>query len=413
VGKNPELFLAQNMVSHLGVYRTELVRAAGGFRLGFEGSQDWDLALRVAELGGPDRIRHIPHILYHWRVYTGSGSFSTDQGGKAAEAGRRAVAEHLARTGQAAQVVPGIAGYNRVRRTLPDPAPRVSLIVPTRDRVELLRNCIDGLLNRTDYPDLEVLIVDNASVQPETMAYFDGLRAEPRVRILRREGPFNFSALNNYAVTQATGSLIGFVNNDIEVIEAGWLAEMVGHAARPGVGAVGAKLLYADGKIQHAGVILGVLGVAGHTHKGFGRHHYGYFSRLRLCQNLSCVTAACMVMPRSVFESVGGFDAVNLAIAFNDVDLCIRIREAGHQVIWTPYAELYHLESASRGSDLTPENRDRFASEGKYMQDRWGDVLRRDPYYNPNLSLDATDFSLAGTPRVTRPWQAFSGTAKP
>ncbi len=197
------------------------------------------------------------------------------------------------------------------------------------------------------------------------------------------------------------------------MIEPGWLAEMVGHAARPGVGAVGAKLLYADGKIQHAGVILGVLGVAGHTHKGFGRHDYGYFSRLRLCQNLSCVTAACMVMPRSVFESVGGFDAVNLAIAFNDVDLCIRIREAGHQVIWTPYAELYHLESASRGSDLTPENRDRFASEVKYMQDRWGDVLRRDPYYNPNLSLDATDFSLAGTPRVTRPWQAFSGTAKP
>ena len=409
---NPELFLAQNMVSHLGVYRTDLVRAAGGFRIGFEGSQDWDLALRVAELSGPDRIRHIPHILYHWRVYTGSGSFSTDHGGKAAEAGRRAVAEHLARTGQAADVVPGIAGYNRVRRALPDPAPRVSLIVPTRDRVELLRNCIDGLLHRTDYPDLEVLIVDNASVEPETLAYFDGLAAEPRVRILRREGPFNFSALNNHAVTQATGSLIGFINNDIEVIEPGWLAEMVGHAARPGVGAVGAKLLYADGKIQHAGVILGVLGVAGHTHKGFGRHDYGYFSRLRLCQNLSCVTAACMVMPKAVFESVGGFDAVNLAIAFNDVDLCIRIREAGYQVIWTPYAELYHLESASRGSDLTPENRDRFASEVKYMQDRWGDVLRRDPYYNPNLSLDATDFSLAGTPRVTRPWQAFSGTAK-
>ncbi|MGF7210553.1 GT2 family glycosyltransferase [Skermanella aerolata] len=413
---NPELFLAQNMISHLGVYRTGLVRAAGGFRVGFEGSQDWDLALRVTELTKltePNRIRHIPHILYHWRVFATSGSFSTDHGGKAAEAGRRAVAEHLERTGQAAQVVPGISGYNRVRRALPDPVPRVSLIVPTRDRVELLRNCIDGLLDRTDYPDLEVLIVDNASVEPETLAYFDGLAAEPRVRILRREGPFNFSALNNDAATQATGSLIGFVNNDIEVIEPGWLSEMASHAARPGVGAVGAKLLYGDGKIQHAGVILGVLGVAGHTHKGFGRHDYGYFSRLRLCQNLSCVTAACMVMPKAVFESVGGFDAVNLAIAFNDVDLCIRIREAGYQVIWTPYSELYHLESASRGSDLTPENRDRFAAEVKYMQDRWGDVLRRDPYYNPNLSLDATDFSLAGTPRVTRPWQAFMRSRQP
>ena len=207
-------------------------------------------------------------------------------------------------------------------------------------------------------------------------------------------------------MTQATGSLIGFINNDIEVIEPGWLAEMVGHAARPGVGAVGAKLLYADGKIQHAGVILGVLGVAGHTHKGFNRHDYGYFSRLRLCQNLSCVTAACMVMPKALFESDRRLRRRNLAIAFNDVDLCIRIRQAGYQVIWTPYAELYHLESASRGSDLTPENRDRFAAEVKYMQDRWGDVLRSDPYYNPNLSLDATDFSLAGTPRVTRPWQA-------
>jgi GT2 family glycosyltransferase len=395
------------MISHLGVYRTELMRRAGGFRLGFEGSQDWDLALRVVELSEPARIRHIPHILYHWRVFRTSGSFSTAHGAKAAEAGRRAVAEHLDRTGQRASVVTGIAGYNRVRRALPDQAPRVSLIVPTRDRVELLSNCIDGLLNRTDYPDLEILIIDNASVEPATLAFFDSLKNEPRVRILRRDGPFNFSGLNNDAVAEATGSLVGFINNDIEVIEPGWLSELVSHAARPGVGAVGAKLIYADGKIQHAGVILGVLGVAGHTHKGFNRHDYGYFSRLQLCQNLSCVTAACMVMPKDVFERIGGFDANNLAVAFNDVDLCIRIRQAGYQVIWTPYAELYHLESASRGSDLTAENRDRFAAEVKYMLDRWGDVLRNDPYYNPNLSLEATDFSLAGTPRALKPWHAY------
>ena len=201
------------------------------------------------------------------------------------------------------RLVAGIAGYNRVRRALPDQAPRVSLIVPTRDRVELLSNCIDGLINRTDYPDLEILIIDNASVEPATLAFFDSLKDEPRVRILRRDGPFNFSALNNYAVTEATGSLIGFINNDIEVIEPGWLSEMVSHAARPGVGAVGAKLIYADGKIQHAGVILGVLGVAGHTHKGFNRYDYGYFSRLQLCQNLSCVTAACMVMPKDAVRA--------------------------------------------------------------------------------------------------------------
>src|SRR3954469_3665944 len=274
---NPELFLSQNMISHLGVYRTELLRSVGGFRTGFEGSQDWDLALRVVEISEPARIRHIPHILYHWRVFATSGSFSTEYRSSAAEAGLRAVDEHLQRTGQVngrgngqvATVVPGTAGYNRVRRALPDPAPRISLIVPTRDRVELLSNCIDGLLHRTDYPDLEILIIDNASVEPATLAFFDSLKSEPRVRILRREGPFNFSGLNNDAVTEATGSLVGFINNDIEVIEPGWLSELVSHAARPGVGAVGAKLIYADGKIQHAGVILGVLGVAGHTHKGF------------------------------------------------------------------------------------------------------------------------------------------------
>jgi GT2 family glycosyltransferase len=404
---NPELFLSQNMISHLGVYRTALLRRVGGFRSGFEGSQDWDLALRVVEISEPARIRHIPHILYHWRVYATSGSFSTDHRTKATDAGVRAVVEHLHRTGQGAEVVPGTGGYNRGRRSLPDPAPRVSLIVPTRDRVELLRNCIDGLLHRTDYPDLEILIIDNASVEAATLAFFDSLAAEPRVRILRQDGPFNFSALNNYAVSQATGSLVGFINNDIEVIKPDWLSEMVSHAARPGVGAVGAKLLYADGKIQHAGVILGVLGVAGHAHKGFNRHDYGYFLRLRLCQNLSCVTAACMVMPKALFEETGGLDARNLAVAFNDVDLCIRIRQAGYQVIWTPYAELYHLESASRGSDLTPENRNRFGAEVRYMLDRWGDVLRNDPYYNPNLSLEATDFSLAGTPRALKPWHAY------
>ncbi|EWY37715.1 hypothetical protein N825_16820 [Skermanella stibiiresistens SB22] len=403
-GWNPELLLAQNMVSHLGVYRTALVRRVGGFRLGFEGSQDWDLALRVAEASASDRLRHIPHVLYHWRVFRGSGSFSTRQGGRAAEAGRRAVEEHLRRTGQPATVTINAAGYNRVKRTLPDPAPKVSLIVPTRDRVELLRNCVEGLLLRTDYPDLEILIVDNGSVEPATLDYFRDLASEPAVRVLHRDGPFNFSALNNFAVSQATGSIIGLINNDIQVIEPGWLTEMVSHAVRPGVGAVGAKLLYADGTIQHAGVILGMQGVAGHMHKGLGRHDHGYFNRLQLAQNLSCVTAACMVMPKSAFQAVGGFDETNLAIAFNDVDLCLKLREAGHLIVWTPHAELHHLESASRGSDMTPENHARFAAEVKHMLDRWGDTLLQDPYYNPNLSLEATAFALAGTPRALRPW---------
>jgi GT2 family glycosyltransferase len=403
---SPALFQSQNMVNHLGVYRRALVAAAGGFREGFEGSQDYDLALRLSLRTTPERIRHIPHVLYHWRLLADGDNFSMRNAAAAAEAARRALAEHAAATGGAAEVVAGsFPLYWRVRRSLPEPAPSVSLVVPTRDRVELLRPCIEGLLHRTRYPDLEIVIVDNDSREPATLAFFAELRGESRVRVLPFPGPFNFSAINNAAVAVARGELIGLVNNDIEVIEPGWLEEMVSQALQPGIGAVGAKLYYSDDTIQHAGVVLGVGGIAGHVFRQMPRRALGYMGFLHVVRDVSCVTAACMLVWKRVFDAVGGLDEVALRVALNDVDLCIKIREAGYRLIWTPYAELYHRESASRGSDQRGVNFARFTRECSHLRRRWGALLRNDPFYNPNLSLDDENFGLAFPPRTARPWR--------
>ena len=402
---NQELFYSYNMINHLGVYRTCLVRQVGGFRGGFEGSQDYDLVLRLLVHTTPAKIRHIPFILYHWRLGHGLETFSTERLSEAVKSARRALAEHFISRGEDVQITDASPPcFNRVRRRLPEPAPRVSLIVPTRDKPVLLRNCIDGLLNKTRYSNMEVIIVDNESCEPETLEYLHSLQAEERVRILRIEGVFNHSAFNNRAVSLATGDFIGFINNDIEVIDPGWLAEMVSRASQPGVGAVGAKLYYRDDTIQHAGVILGMGGTAGHIHRHFPRSHDGYMYRLQLVQNLSCVTAACMIMRRDVFVEVGGFDQVNLMASYNDVDLCIRIGQAGYNIVWTPYAELYHLEAASRGYDYEPGNVERAAREVSYLRRTWQTVLAADPFYSPNLTLIDERLDFAYPPRVVRPW---------
>jgi GT2 family glycosyltransferase len=403
---NPDLLLGQNMVNHLAVFRRSLIQSVGGFRAGFEGSQDYDLTLRVIEATTPDRIRHIPFILYHWRVLDSSADFPIVDLPRVVTATHRALTEHFERCGIPATVEPAPATnrLTRIRHALPNPAPRVSLIVPTRDKVEWLRGCVEGLRHRTDYTDLEILVVDNNSEEPATFAYFDSLEDDPRVRVLRYESPFNYSAINNFAAAQATGSILGLINNDIEVIEPGWLKEMVGHAVRPEVGGVGAKLYYANHTVQHAGVITGIRGIAWHSHKTFMRSDDGYFSRLQLTQNLSAVTAACLILRKEVFDEVDGFDEDHLAVAFNDVDLCLRIRDRGYLLVWTPFAELYHLESTSRGPDTAPDKFERFAGEIEYMQRRWGKRLLEDPYYNPNLTLDSEDFALAFPPRTVKPW---------
>jgi O-antigen biosynthesis protein len=400
---NPELFLVQNLFSHLGVYETALVRQAGGFRKGFEGSQDHDLALRCIDIAGHGAVHHIAHVLYHWRIVPGSTAGAGTEKPYALTAGIRAVEDHLARAGVRATVgqLASDIGILRVRYAPPSPAPLVSIIIPTRDGVELLRQCIESIFEKSTYPNFEIVVVDNGSVKPETLAYFETLRARPNVRVIRDDRPFNFSALNNAAAALAQGEFVCLLNNDIEVISPDWLEELVSLAAQPGNGAVGACLWYPNNTLQHGGVVLGLGGVAGHMHYKMRRGTFGYFGRAVAAQNVSVVTAACLVIRKSIYEEVGGLDE-QFAVAFNDVDFCIRVREAGYRNVWTPHAELYHHESATRGSDMAPEKFQRFQREVRLMENRWGDVLLHDPAYNPNLSLDTSKppFALADQPRI-------------
>lgn len=398
---NWELMRAQNYFSHLGAYRTDLMRAVGGFRLGFEGAQDHDLVLRCAERVDPAaQIVHIPRVLYHWRVHAASTADSLGAKPYAQQAGVRAVNEHLARQGISGHAEATPVGY-RVHYEVPEPAPLVSIIIPTRNAVSLVRQCIESIEARTRYPSYEILLIDNGSDDPESLAYFKDLdERHDHVRVLRDDSPFNYAALNNDAVRKARGELLALVNNDIEVITPEWLDELAGIALQPGVGAVGARLWYPDKTLQHGGVILGLGGVAGHSHKYLPEGGKGYFMRAVVTQSLSAVTAACLVIRKSIYQEVGGMDAKNLKVAFNDVDFCLRVREAGYRNVWTPYAELFHHESATRGDDISPERRTRYELEYAYMQSRWGELIRDDPAYSPNLTLQFEDFSYAWPPRV-------------
>ncbi|MBI36939.1 MAG: glycosyl transferase, family 2 [Alphaproteobacteria bacterium] len=403
---NPDLFLAQNMINHLGVYRLDIVNQVGRFRVGFEGSQDYDLALRVTEVTEPEQIHHIPHILYHWRAIEGSIALNRNEKKYAHEKANNAIKEHLVRRNIKADVLSSPSGaYHRVKYHLPKTLPKVSFIIPTRDRPDLLEVCVNGILNETNYPNLEIIIVNNRSSDPDALVYLKNIDKNPKVSVLDYNKSFNYSAINNYAIEHVTGSLIVLLNNDIEVIDPEWLNEMVSHAIRAEIGAVGALLYYPDNTIQHAGVALGIGGVAGHLHINKPRGTTGYFGRAEISQNISAVTGACMVMRKEVFQKVGGLNADNLSVAFNDIDLCIRIREEGLKLIWTPFAELYHHESASRGSDQTADKVGRFNREIEYMKEAWGEILLTDPFYSPNLSLKNGNFTLADNPRTKKPWK--------
>lgn len=395
---NPELFLSQNMICHLCVFAHQDITAVGGFREGYEGSQDHDLALRISERLEPEQIAHIPRVLYHWRAIAGSTAINADQKSYAHGAAQRAIEDHLHRTGQDAEVSPTSEGYLRVRYRVPEPAPLVSLIIPTRDRVDLLKVCVGSILKLTDYPNLEVIIVDNQSSDPETLEWMRRMSdADPRVRILRHDKPFNFSRINNEAVQEAKGEFVGLINNDIEVTHSDWLRELVSHAARKGTGAVGAKLYYPDGSIQHAGVILGFGGVAGHAYCGKPHSYPGQMNRANLVQNMSAVTAACLLVKTHIYREVGGMNE-DLVIAFNDIDFCLRVTQAGYRNVWTPFAELTHHESASRGYEDTIEKQRRFTRETELMKQVWGDKLMHDPAYNCSLSLIKEPFTLGAAP---------------
>jgi glycosyltransferase involved in cell wall biosynthesis len=399
---NPDLFLAQNLISHLGVYRRTLAITAGGFREGYEGSKDWDFALRVVEHTTAQRIHHVPYILYHWRAIAGSTALSVGAKPYAVDAAQRALLDHWQRHDIAANVVPLDTGHFITQLPLPAEPPQVSLIVCTRNRLELLRQCVEGILSKTDYPNIELIIVDNGSDDAATLSYLSALHEDGQARVLRHDIPFNFSELNNFAARHAQGTLLCLLNNDVFPDSPGWLAGMVAHALRPEIGAVGAKLYYPDGRIQHAGVILNGV-AAGHLHLGHPGTSAGYGNRARLPQNFSAITAACLVIRKAIWDEVSGMDGA-FAVAFNDVDFCLRVQARGYRNLWLPQAELVHHESASRGTENTPEKRRRYAGETALLQQRWGSLLAHDPCWNPNLTCNGERIGPAAPPRTIPPW---------
>ena len=388
---NPDLFLSRNLFSPMGAIHAALFDEAGGLAAAAGSAQGFDLALRCVERVRADQIRHIPRILSHSRAPLKAFDAADEQ----------ALELHFQRTGTAATAKATPHGL-RTHYALPDALPFVSLVIPTRNAVDLVRQCIESIVLETAYPNYEILLVDNGSDDPEALAYFAELDAQPGVTVIRDGRDFNYSALNNAAVAQARGELIGLLNNDIEVISPDWLHEMVSLALLTGVGAVGAKLLYPDMTIQHGGVVLGIGGMAGHAHKHLPASVAGHGGRAQLVQNFCAVTAACLVVRKALYEQVGGLNAEQLGVAYNDVDFCLRLREAGYRNVWTPYAELLHHESASRGLEVAAESRDRLARESAFMQSRWADLIAHDPAYNPNLTLDTEDFDLAWPPRSAR-----------
>jgi GT2 family glycosyltransferase len=390
---SPESLLARNYVSHLGVYRRTLLDALGGFRLGFEGSQDYDLILRASER--TDRIAHVPRVLYHWRSHGESTAESREQKGYARDAAARALTEALERRGEPARVqTRDVPGIYTVRYAIRAPG-RVSVIVPTLDHGPDVELCLRSVFEHSTYHDLEVILLDNGSTDAASLEVFRtwAAREPERIKLVRYDVPFNFSRINNYAVTHATGAYLLFLNNDTEAISPDWIEAMLEQAQRPPIGAVGAKLLYDDGTVQHGGVIIGLGGVAGHSHKHFGGDAPGYFYTLQTVTNYSAVTAACLMMRRAVFDEAGGFDE-ELAIAFNDIDLCLRVRARGYRNVYVPHAVLYHHESKSRGYEDTPDKVARFVREQQIMRSRWHTDVLPDPYYNPNLTLMTEDYAI-------------------
>ena len=384
---SPDVLDAYDYCGALKLLRTSTMRRLGGWRAETSPAHEHDLMLRLADAVAPDTIVHLAKVLSH-------RASNDDETAPDPSATLRALNDAVARRGiDAGATWDGAHALARLRYRVPTPAPRVSLIIPTRDNAALLAACVRSIRARTRYPDYEIIIVDNGSVEAATKKLFAELGTDPTVRILPRPGPFNFSALNNAAAREAKGTILGLVNNDIEAIDEGWLDEMVALAARPEIGCVGAKLLYPDGRLQHGGVIVGLGGVAGHAHRFAPASEPGYLQRLRCVQNVSAVTAACLLVRRHVFDQVGGLDE-SLTVAFNDIDFCLKVRAAGYRNLWTPFATLTHRESVSRGQDFTPAKARRFADEYAMMQRRWGADLLADPYYSPHLTYDRNDFSV-------------------
>ncbi len=388
---SPDTLRSFQYVGHILVIKKALLDEIGGFREGYDGSQDYDLILRAT-----DRSRHVEHIakiLYHWRMHPESVAGNPFSKRYAYESAKKALTDHLSRQGIAGTIEDGLLlGSYQVRYTI-EQTPLVSILIPNCDHVKDLRICISSILEKSSYQRYEIIIIENNSVDRATFDYYDQLRKHENVRLLSWKGAFNFSEVNNYGVEHASGEVLLFLNNDTEVINSDWLERMLEHAMRPVVGAVGAKLYYPNGTIQHAGIIIGMGGAAGHSHQHCPPGAFGYFGRPKMIHNVTGVTGACLMLRKTVFQQVGGFDE-RFALAYNDVDLCLKVRDEGYFVVWTPFAELYHYESRSRGYEVTPGRMARFSEEIELFRKKWESVLRRgDPYYNPNMSL-SRDFAL-------------------
>ncbi|NLW79425.1 MAG: glycosyltransferase [Ruminococcaceae bacterium] len=390
---SPQYLLNCNYIAHLAAIRTDVFNKVGGFRSEFDGSQDHDLFLRVLEeTGGAE---HIPKVLYYWREHEESTSTGVEAKPYVAEAAKKAIDEHLQRIGVLGDAVDGLFPSTYKVNYGIKGRPLVSIIIPNNEHVIDLDRCIRSIYANTQYRPFEVLVVENNSRTVETFSYYEKFtRTYPECRVLiyDEEKQFNFSRICNFGRKHARGDYLLFLNNDTEVITPGWLGEMLQLCQLQDVAVVGAKLYYPDDTVQHAGVITGLGGYAGHSHKYAMRGRSGYMFRLACVQELSAVTGACMMVQKKAFDEVGGFDT-GFAVAYNDVDLCLRLRRRGKWVLFTPYAELYHHESKSRGTDEEGEAADRFAHEKELLYDRYGDELRRDPFYNPNLTADREDFS--------------------
>ncbi len=390
---NPELLSAHNYVTHLACYEKTLLHELGNLREGFEGAQDFDLVLRAKQVLTETQIYHIPKILYHWRMVEGSTAFNPDAKNYATDAGLQALTDHFKSINKDARIQHGKqTNFYRVLWPLPDAKTKISIIIPTRNGKEILEACIESIIKTADWDNYEIIVVDNGSNERDSINYLASLNKHSNIKVLKNDTPFNFSSLNNFGAEHASGEILLLLNNDIEATHRGWLSEMLSLVVRDEVGCVGAKLLYPDGSIQHAGVILGLGGYAAHSHRGSEGSASGYFNRLNVRQNLSAVTAACLMVRKEVYFSVGGLDE-SFQVAYNDVDFCLRVRAAGFKNVFTPFATLIHHESKTRGEENSKKDVQRFDSEKARLYGRWSEVIDHDPAYNPNLTRSREDFS--------------------
>ena len=388
---NPDLLCANNYICHLFVVKRSLALKLGGQDPAYDGAQDYDFIFRCTE--NAEKIVHVAKILYHWRVHQASTADNPSSKLYAFDAGKRAIEAHLARIGAKAEVShTKDLGFYRVKYQVQG-NPMVSIVIPNKDEKETLKKCLESIWKKTSYPNYEIILVENNSTTQEIRDYYKELDGKERVRVVYWDKEFNYSAINNFGISYAKGEYILCLNNDITVISPDWLEELLANCQRPEVGIVGARLYYPDNTIQHAGIVLGMGGCAGSLFVGLARSRGGYLHKAALQQDLSAMTAACFMVKKEVFEKVGGFEE-KLAVAFNDVDFCLKVRHAGYLVVYDPYAELYHHESKTRGYENTEAKKRRFQEEIEYMRCHWMPDILRDPYYNENLSLKASDYSL-------------------